>query len=115
MKRRTIFEIPIYGGAVVLTTTRKGLRNACASYSLIAPEDICLGICLPAECPDTGARLYVVGWFDGALSTLVHEFGHLTHFILMNAGIDPRDSNAETFCYLQDHLLQCAGLDRMKK
>jgi hypothetical protein len=38
-------------------------------------------------------------------AVLAHEAVHLAQFILIRAGIDPRDSNGETMAYLVGYLV----------
>jgi len=46
----------------------------------------------------------IITVLDGSLATLVHECGHAAMFILQRCGIDPTDSNGETYCYLLEDL-----------
>lgn len=97
--------IPIYDGRVILYTNRQKFITALRAVEGPEDEDVatCLGMCLPTK-NEEGARLYVLGWFDGKNQTLVHEVCHLALFVLGTAGIEPRDSQGETMCYLLDYL-----------
>lgn len=91
------------------------LKFADVVRSTDGPDDpdiaTCRGMCYPTQ-NDIGSRLYVVGWFDGDIQTLVHESCHLALMVLNHAGIDPRDSDGEAMCYLIDSMF--AGLLRGK-
>lgn len=99
------FVVPMYGGRVIAYRDRR--RYQSAVRACYGPEDedmaTCRGMCFPAQ-NEAGARLYVVGWFDGELPTLVHECGHLAVFVLGHAGIDPKDSAGEPLCYVLDYV-----------
>lgn len=53
-----------------------------------------------------GAHVVVIGWFDGELSTFIHELSHATFFVLEGAGVKIAPDNHEVFCYLQDYLFE---------
>jgi len=54
---------------------------------------------------DTGENMYLVGVFDGQISTLVHECAHATFYCCNDVGvtIDTGSAN-ETYCYLLDRM-----------
>jgi hypothetical protein len=97
--------VPLYDGRIILYTNRAKFLEALRAVD--GPEDDDMGtvkgMCLPTK-NEEGARLYIVGWFDGELPTLVHEVCHVTLFVLGNAGIEPRDSQGEPMCYLLDYI-----------
>lgn len=110
-KPKKCFAIPIYGGTVCYYTDRKTYSAALA---------FCRGEPLRTECVghfvaamnEVGEVLYLVGAFDKVRSTIVHEVGHLTFSILERAGMDPRDSGGEAFCYLQDTIVDHLGINK---
>lgn len=53
----------------------------------------------------TGENMYLVGVFDGKLSTLVHECAHACFYVCSDVGIkiDPAERN-ETYCYMLDRM-----------
>lgn len=109
-------DIPIYGGKVLYFKTQKQLDKAVHCLDLPAEEfgDQAAGKCIYME--DTnGASLYFVCVFDGLRSTLVHELGHLTFYVLGRAGIDARDSGGEAYCYLHGYLSRELGIDKNPK
>ena len=107
------FYVPIYGGLVTMYKSPKALRQALKGIKIKdskADEEL-NGICAYVE-NEEGSVWYLVGWYTGLPSTLVHESGHLAQFILQRAGIDPTDSKGETFCYLQEELVRIMGIDK---
>ena len=55
---------------------------------------------------ETGQTIHLLGWFDGNLSTLVHEAAHLVFDICADVGIDIQVGKAnETYCYLLDWMI----------
>jgi hypothetical protein len=62
-------------------------------------------MCLQAD-GDDGRVVYFLAVYDRKAATLVHELTHVTQFILIRAGIDPRDSNGETAAYLAGALYE---------
>jgi hypothetical protein len=54
---------------------------------------------------------YLVGWFDGRVSTLSHELTHVAIFALVRAGINTGDSDGEALAHLQGELMMLCGAD----
>lgn len=54
--------------------------------------------------------LYMIGVFDGNISTLVHEAAHVAFYICRDVGVtlDINDSN-ETYAYLIESIIRCFG------
>lgn len=72
-----------------------------AAYERAAGVD-CARLC-GSFTAHTDGSLYL-GWFDGALPTLVHECVHAGMYVLGDCGIDPRHDTGEALCFLTDHL-----------
>jgi hypothetical protein len=103
------FRVPVYGGVLRLHTTAEAfeehrrvllgnvppLRAAASRVSMFSTEQY--------------GRLYLVGWFDGKVSSLSHELIHVADMVLRNAGIDPRSNDAEPLAYLQGELMMLCG------
>lgn len=54
----------------------------------------------------TGDKVILVGVFDGELSTLVHECGHVAFWILDHVGVKLADGEGnEAYCYLLQTLV----------
>lgn len=106
------FQIPIYGGVVLLFKTRRAYENA---VQFIANSEIdtrgSCGICTGLQDKE-GRSLYLIGWFDKTRSTLVHESGHLALNVLERAGMDPQDSGGEALCYLLGYITREFGIDK---
>lgn len=101
--------VPLYGGRVYRYDDREAYAAALAFLN--CPEELAptAGRCHMLINKTTGERTYLVACHDGEASTLAHEVAHLTFFVLARAGIDPRESSGEVFCYLFDDLLVRLG------
>lgn len=110
MQKASRFVVPIYGGQVIRCTTRKAFRTAAhrLNFAGVEPDDRSPGLCHQYDLT-SGSAVYMIGWFNRKPETLVHECVHCSQFILVRAGIDPRDSDGETMAYLTGYLF-----DRMK-
>ena len=112
------FEIPLYGGWVYLYRSPEKIQQAYRYLnvqSLEDPEGLYDGFAHMLIDQSTGARLYLIGWYSDDLTTLAHEASHIAFFILSNAGIDARDSDGETFCYLLGTILEKLKLNTFNK
>ena len=104
------FRVPIYGGMLRLHTSRDAFaadRATLTDAQIPPPGDgrVCM-----IFGTSTGVT-YLVGWFDGRLSTLSHELTHVAVFALVRAGINTSDSNGEALCHLQGELMTLCGAD----
>jgi hypothetical protein len=104
-----LFRVPVYGGVVRLHTTpetfeehRRALLGDVAPLRATASR-----VSMFSTAQD--GRLYLVGWFDGKVSSLSHELVHVADMVLRNAGIDPRSNDAEPLAYLQGELMMLCG------
>lgn len=93
------FEIPIYGSQVLLVRNQGDLERACDKLGVELPPKNTDGICVEADYHD-GTTKFILAWLSKDVSVLAHEAVHLSQFILVRAGIDPRDSHGETMAYL---------------
>lgn len=102
------FKVPVFAGRVVLALTRNNyagalkklegqhtptadsLRNVVGQTSTVTTKD--------------GRVLHVIGVFEEANKTLVHELVHATFRILTECGVPISRRNDETFAYLMDAL-----------
>jgi hypothetical protein len=99
------FEIPIYGGEVLLY---KDQREFWKAYEFLGGRQ-------EYESPksgeaahltsDEGMNVYLVGWYNDRFSTLAHEVTHTAIFLFEHVGIDPRDSCGEATAYLVGYLI----------
>jgi hypothetical protein len=99
------FEIPIYGGEVLLYKDQKEFWKA---YEFLGGRQ-------EYESPksgeaahltsDDGMNVFLIGWYSERLPTLVHEVTHTAIFLFWHVGIDPRDSNGEAMAYLVGYLI----------
>lgn len=101
------FEIPIYASMKVKLFRDPKQFNEAKGELMNEPVENRLrdGVTLKVNFTD-GTTEFLVGWFDSRITTLVHEISHLSTMTLVRVGIDPRDSNGETFAYLQEALLK---------
>lgn len=58
------------------------------------------GIFYRGRVKDTGRVVWCLAIFDGMLSTLVHEVGHLCFAVFDTIQADAADCNNEPYCYL---------------
>ncbi len=99
------FRVPVYGSRVLAYRTAKQYAAACESLGIEWDSEAVDGVVCQAN-HDSGHTVFIVGWFNNEPSSLVHEIGHLAIFVLVRAGMDPRDSNGEALCYLLGTLCQ---------
>jgi hypothetical protein len=105
------FRVPIYGGEVRLPTSRESfLADRARIIGSPLQKALADGCTAMLQHP-SGAVTYLVGHFDGRVSTLSHELTHAALFILQRAGIDPADSSGETLASLQGELMMLCGAD----
>lgn len=99
----TPLDIPIYGGTVLFYTSREAYAKAHAKRSDREFDPaICDGVC-----SDFSGMIYMIGVFDGRLSTLVHETAHAAFKILRDVNVPVgADGNQEAFCFMQEWLFQ---------
>lgn len=55
----------------------------------------------------TGENMYLMGVFDGKVSTLVHECAHTCFYVCADVGV-PIDTSSpnETYCYLLERMFE---------
>lgn len=97
-------EIPIYGGTIHYTTSRKAFSKACEKAGEDVEFDDYHGITVVLA--NEKGRLYLVGAFDKHPATIAHEIAHVCFAVLGYVGVDARDSMGEAFCYLHTHLMR---------
>ncbi len=93
------FMVPVYDSNVILVRTQGELEKACDKLGVELPGKRADGICIQSDYGD-GTTKFILGWMTKDPAVLAHECVHLAQFILLRAGIDPRDSNGETMAYL---------------
>jgi len=98
------FTVPVYDSQVTLVRTQADLLRACDKHGVEEPDKNTDGICIQADF-STGRTQFILGWMTKDAAVLAHEAVHLAQFILIRAGIDPRDSNGETMAYLVGYLV----------
>lgn len=97
-------EIPLYGGELRITTSRRKLNKACEKLDEDPIADDYHGVTVITS--NEEGRLYLVGVFDKTPTTLAHEIAHVCFAVLGYVGVDARDSMGEAFCYLHTHLMR---------
>lgn len=99
------FDVPVYSGRIYLYRTPEKYNQA-LEYLKEKPRDLITsaGTAMHLTNNKTGKSIFLVGWFNRELATLVHECGHLTFAILLHAGVDVKEGNNEAYCYLLDTL-----------
>jgi len=93
-----LFPIPIYAGRVLLCVTRDEWSSVAHAYDSDPETDGCKGLAI-RHVTDEG-RTYVIGVFDGAVDTFVHELAHTVFHLLGDVGIPVEAGEAnEAFTY----------------
>jgi hypothetical protein len=98
--------IPIYGGEIYLFKTQEKFFQAVEFLGGKKESDLYNGNATHFV-NDKGDSLYLIGWYNDELSTLVHEITHVGIFLMTHVGIDPRSDDGEAMCYLTGYLFQC--------
>lgn len=100
--------VPLFKcGRVYLFTDRQVLTRATEALGVESEElNSSIGVSRQIEGPD-GEYAFVLGVFEGGVSTLVHELAHVTFNIMARVGVtvDERENN-ETFCYMLEELVE---------
>ncbi len=101
------FRVPLYGGRVLVCFTRDAFQDALEKfgeapdahlkeYSGVLQETF--------EGKKTHRRVWLLGWFDKDVGTLIHELAHTTFRVLRHADVGISQTNDEAYAYLQDAL-----------
>lgn len=99
------FPIPIFGGTLLLCMTREEWASVAMLYEGDPDTDNCKGLAIRYLSSD--GRTYVIGVFDGAIDTFVHELAHTVFHILGDVGVPVEAGEAnECFTYLQAWLVK---------
>lgn len=113
MSRKTrpqVFDVPLFGGELVLCRSRAEWAYAMKHYGQEDDsEEFRGGLAMSLVDKETGQRSYVIGVFDNSAGTLSHEIAHAVFYILDNAGVELKGGGTnETFCYLLGHLMRAS-------
>lgn len=100
-ERVTHIRVDPYDIDLYLITDREAYASVRSAYNK-EPIDLSADAGCSSEYLRQGVHL--VGVFNGKVSTLVHELGHVTINILEWCGVPINSECSEAFCYLQDHL-----------
>ena len=95
------WDIPLYGGTVLMTNDAKRFWEAEKYFGIEDEDRACAGKAVWVD----GGKHFIVGVFDKSIPTLVHECSHVSLFICQRVGIDPQSGNGEPFCYLLDTMV----------
>jgi len=100
-----LFQIPIYNGKVLLCVTREEWAGVALMYEGDPDTEGCKGLAI--RYLNSEGRTYVIGVFDGAADTFLHELDHTTFHILGDVGIPLEDGGAnEAHTYLLSWLFR---------
>ncbi len=105
------FDIPLYGGELVLCCNREDVESVLLAYKVSKQLWDIDGLNTVAGAArhfvsDSGGSLYLVYVGDLMLRTLVHELMHTTFFIADYVGLDSDTGSRESLCYLHDWMFQ---------
>lgn len=96
----------MYGGTMWLVQDDKTWQR-CIAYLGCETRGAARGKAFAAQHKQTGELVYLIGVFDGGLSTLVHECAHLAFWILRDVGIKLQGGKTnESYCYLIQTLFE---------
>src|ERR1700744_3872432 len=91
--------VPLFAGTVHFFTDRAQFMRFYDSFGGSSKlEDDATGGYASAD--GTDGIVHMLGVFNGARSTLVHELGHCCMRICEHAGFEPNEARGEPFCYL---------------
>lgn len=101
------YTIPLFDSANVYLCTNRDQWSKCDVFLGGSGEDrpFNSGLATNYENAEHGERVYMIGVFDGQLSTLVHECAHVCFYACSDVGVttNPSDAN-ETYCYMLDRM-----------
>ncbi|AJJ64486.1 hypothetical protein [Yersinia aldovae] len=102
------YFIPLFHSAnIYLCRSVEEWKLACKHLAVDAGEiDTLSGAAQTYSNNETNENIYLIGIFDGELSTLVHECAHVAFYTCRDVGVTI-DTNAanETYCYLLDRMV----------
>jgi hypothetical protein len=99
------FPIPVFGGKLLLCCTREEWASIAYAYDGDPDTENCKGLAI--RYLNSEGRTYVIGVFDGAVDTFVHELAHTVFHLLGDVGIPLEDGAAnEAFTYTQAWLMK---------
>lgn len=106
--RPVMFDVPLFGGEVVLCRSRAEWAHAMRHYGQDDDSaNFAGGRAMSLVDEKTRSHSYVIGIFDGSVGTLSHELAHAVFYILDSAGVKIENGGTnETFCYMLGHLMR---------
>ena len=98
-------NVGLYGTTVYFVQSVADYNLCMDFYGMKHIKDDCLGKVQWCTNKKDGTSFFMVGVFDGASGTLVHELAHATFFILAHVGVPVKEGKPnEAFCYLLDSM-----------
>jgi len=97
-------KVHLYGSHIFAFNNRKHFAKAADYLGTDLPQVGIDGLSVQLEHTENGSSIYLLGVFDGKLSTLVHEVAHIAHFVTARAGFDSGVGNGEPYAYLIGHM-----------
>ena len=102
------FDIPLYGGKILVTTDRESLTDRFIEDDLSSYYGITL---YPRS-----TYMVAIGIFDGTINTIAHECAHAALTICEHNGIGNILKEQEAFChllgYIHEMTAKCVKLQR---
>ncbi|MEL4885704.1 hypothetical protein N6P31_01240 [Pectobacterium betavasculorum] len=101
------YLIPLFQCACIyLCRSKKEWTQAEKSIGVDAVSvEFSSGMCRHIIDDATGENFYMIGVFDGSVSTLVHECAHATFYCCNDVGVTVDTGSAnETYCYLLERM-----------
>ena len=105
----------IFSSRVYVYTNREKHKAALTYLGEVCASSPAVGAAQAFQNKVDGSHIVVIGWFDGVVSTLIHEVSHTTFYVLDSAGVLLTPDNHETFCYLHEYLFNKIWTDPATK
>lgn len=87
---------------VVLSTSDEDFHRARKHYGQTNQLRLCAG--RTSQIFASGKTVYLLGWFDEKISTLIHECVHIALFALEERNINPHTDDGEVMAHLTDRI-----------
>lgn len=101
------YRVPLYGGRMLLCFTREAYQSALEELDGEPDPQLkeYVGVLTEqSEGKKPVRKVWLLGWFDKNLGTLIHELSHTTFRVLRHAGVGISQTNDEAYAYLMDAL-----------
>lgn len=101
------YFVPLFNSAnIYLCRNKDEFRAAMSNIGTSADGiEMLNGICRHFVNEEAQENIYIIGVFNGSVSTLVHECAHAAFFCCNDVGVQVETGKAnETYCYMLDRM-----------